>query len=188
MTTSSLSLDAAIAAIHNGGIIAYPTEGVYGLGCDPFNERSVLRLCALKQRPVSKGLILVASQWQHIEPLIDASRLASSLLSQLKQNWPAATTYLFPCSTQTPQWIRGDHEQVAIRLSAHSSIQKLCNALGHALVSTSANLSGQPTLCSANAIHRAFNSNISGVLSGHLGGNDSPSRIIDTLTGQLIRP
>lgn len=188
MTPDGLNIDAAVAAIKLGQIIAYPTEGVYGLGCDPFNEAAVRQLCALKQRPLSKGLILVASQWLHVHALIDTKRTPSHVITQLEQHWPDATTYLLPANTKVPHWVRGDHTQVAIRLSQHDSIQQLCNRLNHPLVSTSANLSGSPTLQTAAAISQQFESAIAGVLSGRLGGNVNPSSIVDAVSGQLIRP
>ena len=113
---SSLKLNFAADCIFQGGIIAYPTEAVYGLGCDPLDQQAVLRLLALKQRPIAKGLILVASQMQQIEPFIQVD---SNTLCKIKKTWPGPVTWVIPAQSWVPEWLTGKHQSIAVRISAH---------------------------------------------------------------------
>lgn len=115
-TASGQHLLSAAHIIRAGGVIAYPTETVYGLGCDPFDEDAVRRLLAIKQRPVEKGLILVASDLDQLDGLV---HLDDAQRERLRQAWPAPVTYLLDATERVPAWIRGVHPKVAVRVSAH---------------------------------------------------------------------
>ena len=107
---SGQHLLSAAHIIRAGGVIAYPTETVYGLGCDPFDEDAVRRLLAIKQRPVEKGLILVASDLDQLDGLV---HLDDAQRERLRQAWPAPVTYLLDATERVPAWIRGVHPKVA---------------------------------------------------------------------------
>ena len=168
-----------------GGVIAYPTESVWGLGCDPANERAVMRLLALKNRPVSKGLILVASALEQLEWLL--SGLDDSQYERLAASWPGPITWLVPHRDLVPRWITGDHDTVAVRVSAHPGVGALCRAWGGVLVSTSANPAGSAPALNQLQIRRYFGDSLDFVVPGHVGGQSRPSSIRDLVSGRTIR-
>ncbi len=169
--------------LKQGKIIAYPTEAVFGLGCDPFNQDAVARLIALKQRPESKGFILLISNWSQLTPLIGS--LSNAKLEPVRQTWPGPVTWIFPKSTQLPFWLTGEHEGVAIRMSAHPIAHQLC--LDGPVVSTSANISGMPPIRELSELPLQFPQGIDAVLVGDLGGQRSPSAIFDVCSGKQLR-
>ncbi len=183
----ALDPSAAAAVLHRGGVIAYPTEAVWGIGCDPFDEWAVLRLLAIKQRPVGKGLILIAASLAQIEPLIDRTSLASEQLDTVLASWPGPHTWLLPCKTDVPQWLRGTHSTLALRVSSHPVVAALCDAFGGPLVSTSANLSGHPPVRRREALDRNLLDQLDGVVPGDTGSLTAPTPIRDAATGDVIR-
>ena len=128
------------AHLAHGGLIAYATEYCFGLGCDPRNRRAVQRLLQLKGRPQHKGLILIAGRYTQLAPYLQA--LTPEQQDMLRRDGAQAITYLMPARSSAPRWLRGAHDTLAVRLTAHHQAAALCNALGMALVSTSANYSG----------------------------------------------
>ncbi len=187
MTTPILSLAEALTALHTGGVIAYPTEGVWGLGCDPCNESAVLRLLAIKQREVDKGLILVASQFEQLRSFVDFTALPADRLAEVLASWPGPHTWVMPAARATPRWITGAHDSVAVRISAHPQVVELCNAFGGALVSTSANRAGQPAPSRRDALDPAVIIAVDGVTGGETGGLATPTAIRDALGGHTLR-
>lgn len=175
----------ALTIIKNGGIIAYPTEAVYGLGCDPFNEQAVKRLLAIKQRPIDKGLILIASSWEQLKDLVQP--LSPEILQKVFTTWPGPVTWVFPASSKVPKWISGDHASVALRVTAHPLAKQICEKWGNALVSTSANIAGQPPAYNAQTVKQYFASQIDYILEGELGGLNKPTEIRDVLSGKFLR-
>ena len=170
--------------IRRGAVIAYPTEAVWGLGCDPFNATAVARLLALKKRPMHKGLIVVAATMEQFAWLLEG--LSDTQLAQLKASWPGPNTWLVPHHNRVPEWIRGSHDSVAIRVSAHPLVAQLC-ALTGPLVSTSANPSGLSPAKSRLRIEQYFHGQLDAVLNGELGQSSKPSTIRDLRTGQVLR-
>lgn len=176
----------ARASLGQGGVWAYPTEAVWGLGCDPFNETAVERILALKQRPRHKGLILVAGSMQQVRFLLHP--LSESLCSTLDQYWPGPTTLLLPDpQRQTPEWIRGDHDRVAVRVSAHPLVRRLCLAHGGLLVSTSCNPAGASPARWSWQVRRRFGGRLDGIFPGATGGGARPTQILDPLDGTRVR-
>ncbi len=175
----------AALRVKAGGIIAYPTEAVYGLGCDPRDDAAVLRLLALKQRPLSKGLILIAARFEDLQPYI--ATLSAETRSKVCRTWPGPVTWLLPARPEVPYWLRGSHAALAVRVTAHPLAAALCRACGGVLVSTSANISDRPPARNALAVRRYFGVDIDYVLSGALGGLDRPTPIIDARSGRLVR-
>ena len=178
-------IEVAASAVKQGKIIAYPTEAVYGLGCDPFNEEAVSHLIALKKRDPHKGLILVASSWDHIEPLIDPIEPAARM--NIDMHWPGPITYVFPKSRFAPHWITGHHNTIAIRMSAHPIVKQLCEYVGHAVVSTSANVEGFPPIRDVRTLTMSFGNDVAMIVPGNLGGALNPSQIVDAVTGETFR-
>lgn len=170
--------------VRAGGVIAYPTEAVWGLGCDPWDELAVDRLLALKERPVHKGLILVADNIHQFDFLLED--LPERWVERLAGSWPGPNTWLVPHQGRLPQWVTGEHDSVALRVSAHPLVRDLC-ALTGPLVSTSANRSGRPAARSRLRVQQYFPDELDGVLGGALGGRKNPSLIRDLRTGDVIR-
>ncbi len=165
-----------------GGVFAYPTEAIYGIGCDPDNEKAVRRLLQIKARPITKGLILIASDFSQVEKY-----LKPLTPSQKQYTQASATTYLFPARESTPEWLTGDFDSLAIRITKHPLARQLCKALDSALVSTSANISGETPAISIEEVITQLGSRIDGILEGKLGDSATPSKIRDSITGQIIR-
>jgi L-threonylcarbamoyladenylate synthase len=168
-----------------GGVIAYPTESVWGLGCNPWKPEAVERILTLKQRSVDKGLILVAGDIEQFDFLL--WDLPDGQLAKLRLSWPGANTWLVPHQGRVPPWIHGAHETVALRVSRHPAVRQLC-AVSGPLVSTSANPSGRPPARSRLRIAQYFGGELDDVVAGALGGQHAPSIIRDLKTERIIRP
>ncbi len=167
-------------------VIAYPTEAVFGLGCDPDSEAAVERLLALKQRPREKGLILIAANFQQLESYIEFSALSDAQRQTISATWPGPVTWVIPARAETPDWLTGRFSSLAVRVSDHPLVKQLCLAFGKPLVSTSANLSGQPPCRTAREVTAQFGERFP-VLNGEVGGRLNPSEIRDALTGEMLR-
>ncbi|MEQ9464844.1 MAG: Sua5/YciO/YrdC/YwlC family protein [Haliea sp.] len=182
---SILQLRAAVCALADGGVIACPTEAVWGLSCDPDNPEAVARLLYLKQRPIEKGLILVAADMDQFGPLLEG--LTETQRSKLALSWPGPSTWLIPHHDRVPPWIHGGNSRVAVRVSAHTGLVALCRAWGGALVSTSANPAGSRPARAQFQVQRYFREQLDAVLPGALGGADRPTVIRDLLTDRVLR-
>jgi len=168
-----------------GGVVACPTEAVWGLSCDPLNEDAVLKLLALKCRPASKGLILVASSMDQFQQLI--GELPTTQQKKMALSWPGPTTWLVPHRSLVPSWIHGDHETVALRVTASPVLSALCTAWGGPLVSTSANRTGAQAARERFQVRRYFGFDLDDILPGAVGGLGRPSIIRDLITDRIIR-
>ena len=175
----------AVEQIRAGHVIAYPTEAVFGLGCDPHNESAVRKLLSLKGRRESAGLVLIASEFSQLTAWIAATDEA--LLDKAMQAWPGPVTWLFPRSAGVPDFIAGEHDTIAVRITAHEPSRALCTAFGGALVSTSANHSAAAPARSAAEVEAYFGHYLGGILTGALGGAENPSEIRDLATGEVLR-
>ena len=182
------AIDLAVSALRVGQIIAYPTESVWGLGCDPWNEQAVLALLGLKQRPVEKGLILIASDIEQVEPYLVplSAEQRNVVLASWSDEVEQASTWLVPLAADIPTWISGEHPQVAIRVTKHKQTQALCRAFGKPIVSTSANPSGAPAAIYASMVRQYFQDQVF-ILDGETSGALLPSVIRDVGTGRVLR-
>lgn len=183
--SATTDINAAVTALRNGHVIAYPTEAIYGFGCDPFNSQAVFKLLSIKRRQPEKGLILVASTWEQIETL--TKPLAPQLLSHIKETWPGPVTWVFPASDLVPSWIRGHHDTIALRVSAHPVIQQLCERFCGPIVSTSANIEGHPPKRDYRSCSIAFKDSVDYIINAKCGGQTNPSTIRDAITNQVLR-
>lgn len=182
---SRLRFIAARQALRAGGVVACPTEAVWGLSCDPDSERAVRRLLSLKRRPVEKGLILVAASESQFGFLL--ADLPDHQRQTLRDSWPGPTTWLVPHRGRVQPWVHGEHATVAIRVSAHPVVKTLCEEWGGPLVSTSANPGGSQPPREAFQVLRYFGGELDAILPGRVGGADRPSQIRDLATGTLLR-
>ena len=176
------TIDEALSLLVLGQLIAYPTETVYGLGCDPFNQKAVSRLLALKKRDVNKGLILLIRDWSQLTPLIEA--IPASQLEWVKSTWPGPITWVFPKSLKIPLWVSGDHPGIAIRMSAHGVAKALC--VKGPIISTSANITSLMPALNSDEVIAQFPDGIDAIIPGTSGGGN-PSAIYDALSGRQLR-
>ncbi len=182
-----LDLHSVVPALQAGGVIAYPTEAVWGLGCDPSNETAVMKLLALKQRPVEKGMILIAASPAQLEGWVQLDALPAGRRQAVLESWPGANTWIVPAGPRAPRWITGEHTGIAVRITAHPLVQGLCKAWGGPLVSTSANLAGEPPARSREQLDPALLALLDGLLDGATGGLAQPTRIRVAATGEVLR-
>lgn len=188
MITTSVA--EAAEYLTQGKVLAYPTEAVWGLGCDPFNEHAFLEILRLKQRPIEKGVILLASHINQVEHLLQ--NLQPAVREQIIETWTnrtltdRATTWLLPADEHIPTWIKGDHPKVAVRVTTHPLCVALCNAFNGFIVSTSANPAGLEPARSLQDANQYFNFEIN-YLNGDLGLGTEPSKILDAESGNIIR-
>lgn len=166
-------------------MLAYATESCYGLGCDPRNYRAVRRLLQLKGRPQGKGLILISGKFSQLEPYL--APIDDDARERFAREWPGPVSFLIPAARRTPAWLTGGRSKLAVRVTAHPDAAGLCDALGMALVSTSANRSGlQPARTHAECA-RMFGKRVL-LAPGRVGRRRRPSTIRDLETGRIIRP
>ncbi len=182
---STFRLKQASQQLEVGNILAYPTEAVYGLGCDPLNEVAVMKLLTLKQRSIDKGLILITNDFFQLDSFLDYDE---KILRCVRESFPAVITWIIPAQLWVPKWLTGKHQTLAIRVTAHPLAKKLCEQFDFPIVSTSANPSYQPPAQSALQVRRYFSqqSDLS-ILNGQTGGNKQPSKIYDAITGRCFR-
>lgn len=181
------AIEQAAAALRAGGVVAYPTEAVYGLGCDPQDRRAVERVFALKGRPATQGVLLIGAEFAQVAPYIDLHAVPAERLAEVRSDWPGPHTWIFPRAAGVPAWIAGGHAGIALRVTAHPTAAALCRAFGGALVSTSANPHAEPPAHDAATVRRYFHDAVDSVIDAPLGGALRPTSIRNALTGAIIR-
>jgi L-threonylcarbamoyladenylate synthase len=185
MKPAAWPLRRAVETVRAGGVIAYPTEAVYGLGCDPLEHTAVQRILDLKGRDASKGLILIASDVAQLLPFM--APLSANVMKTLEASWPGPVTWVVPAIGSLPAWLSGGRETLAVRVTAHPIASALCTALGLALVSTSANRSGRSPARTPLAVRSLFGGGVDEILPGAVGGLSKPTEIREALTGKVLR-
>lgn len=175
----------AAQVLAQGGLVAYPTEAVYGIGCDPKNEAAILRLLKLKRRPTSKGLILIAADISQLDSWIGSLKTHERI--RIYATWPGPVTWVVPAGPAVTPLLCGQSHGIAVRVTDHPLAAALCRDFGGALVSTSANRSGEPPARDIDSVREQFGPQIDYYLPGPLGGRDRPSEIRDALSGAVLR-
>ncbi len=178
------NVDAAVETLKQGGVICHPCEGVWGFACDPFNESAVKRVLEIKQRPMSKGLILIGSRAEVFDSELE--NVPSELGIKIKDSWPGHITWILP-NNRFPIWISGDFDSVAVRVPDHPQSRDLAEKFGGPLVSTSANRSGQSEATTFQQVSCQFKDLVDVIVDGHIGSSTGPSKIYDALTGSRLR-
>lgn len=176
-------LSKAIATLKQGGIIAYPTEAIYGIGCDPFNEAAVLNLFEIKQRPMSKGLILIASEFSQIQDLI----IPTEHMAHILETWPGPNTWVFPVTKQVPKWLLGEFNALAVRVTNHPIAKALCSEFAGPIVSTSANISNEPPVKTWHELSPKLLCGVDYIIKDAVGDLEQCSSIRDAQTLKQIR-
>lgn len=171
--------------LRDDGVIAYPTEAVYGLGCNPWARDAVERILAIKRRDIAKGLILIAADVEQLRPFV--KELTPERMATIQASWPGPHTWLLPARAEVPVWLRGRFETLAVRVTAHPLAAALCRTYGGAIVSTSANRAGQTPARTALQVRLRLGTELEAILPGACGGAERPSSIRDGRTGQVLR-
>lgn len=180
-----LQLDLACHALAAGGVVAYPTEAVWGLGCEPLNQHACRRVMSLKQRPGAKGFILIASEFAQVAPFL--AQVPKAKLRRALDSWPGPLTWLLPAAAWVPPHLTGGRDTLAVRVTAHPVAAALCAAYGGPVVSTSANVSGRAPARTALQVLRRFGPSVDYVVPGAVGGRRKPTPIRDLATGRVVR-
>lgn len=180
-----LTVEQGADCLRSGKVIAYPTEAVFGLGCDPGNETAVRRILLLKNRRPEAGLILIADSFERMLPYVAA--VSTDQLAMAMAAWPGPVTWLFPRAPSVPDWLAGQHSTIAVRVTSHPVCIALCDAFGGAVVSTSANPGSAPPALTAEEVAGYFGDTIAGVVAGAPGDQAKPSEIRDLASGAVMR-
>lgn len=176
-------LDVAVKTLQAGGLIAYPTEAIYGIGCDPFNEKAVMNVYSLKQRPLNKGLILIASDFSQIADLI----VSTENMEQILKTWPGPNTWVFPVTNKVPAWLTGKFNSLAVRVTDHPVSKALCQRYGKPIVSTSANLGNENPVKKWQDLHEKISMGVDYLVKGPVGGLENCSIIRNAITLEVLR-
>ncbi len=179
----SQPLRRAARILRSGGVVAYPTEGVFGLGCLPDDFAAISRVLAIKNRDPALGLVLIASDIEQLDGWIELP----GKTSKLKSTGDKPVTWIVPATDEVPYWIRGEHPGLAVRITAHPVASALCNAADSALVSTSANTHGRPVARNAFVLRRRFGALVDYIVPGECGSASGPSEIRDLASGKVLR-
>jgi L-threonylcarbamoyladenylate synthase len=181
-----LRLLGAARRLEAGGVVAYPTEAVFGLGCRPRSQMGLRRILAIKRRRATKGMILIGSRIEHLRPYLGRSKPGLDDI-RLTSGEGRATTWVVPAAPGLPRLLTGGRRTVAVRLTRHPIAAALCDALGDAIVSTSANRSGTPALRYARTVRLRLGRELDAVVTGECGRDERPSRIVEIATGAVLR-
>ncbi len=180
---SDFSIRHAAHIIKHGGIIAYPTDTIYGLGCDPYNPDAVEKINLIKQRPLNKQFILLAGHINQVRPLILISKEQEKVITQNA----SPTSWVVNASKCAPAWLTDANGTLTIRISRHDDVQRLCHALGHAIISTSANISGKTPAKNSLDLHRYFHNKVDKILVSSKKQTGKASKIIRLCDNRVIR-
>lgn len=180
---SDFQIRHAASLLHRGGIIVYPTDTIYGLGCDPLNMAAVQRIADIKQRPPGKSLIVLAHHTEQLAGIVSPEQLNSHLANHDQ----APTTWVLPADDHCPPWLRHRDGTVAVRLTDYPLVARLCKQFGRGIVSTSANLSGTKPLQRKLDLRRVFRPCVDTILHCNTAGTGKPSTIKHYSDQRILR-
>jgi L-threonylcarbamoyladenylate synthase len=174
----------AVRHLKAGAVIAYPTEAVYGLGCDPLNEDAVMSLLDIKQRPIEKGLILIAASLDQLRPYLI---LEQPFIERITPTWPGPVTWVIPAQPWVPKWLTGEHGSLAVRVTNHPVARDLCAQFRSPLVSTSANPTTRPAIKESRKLLKTFAGSDIFIVHGCVGELEQETAIYDAVSGKRLR-
>ena len=193
MTLLRLAADArgiadAAAVIRGGGIVAIPTDTLYGLAVDPFNARAVARIFDVKGRFAERALPLVAADIEQVIAKLGPLPTVAERLAEIF--WPGPLTLLMVSSAPLAPEVSGGTGTVGVRVPAHEGLRALCRACGTPLTATSANISGRPATDDPDDVARTLGGCVDALLDGGKTAGGAPSTIVDATgsTMRLVRP
>lgn len=177
----------AVSALRSGGVVAFPTETFYGLAADPRAAAAVRKIFALKHRSAAQALPLIASSTEQIADHVGAmTPLAERLAAR---GWPGPLTLIIPASPLLCEDVHRSTGKVAVRVPGDSIARALAAAAGHAVTSTSANISGELPASTASEVTAALGEDIAVLIDAGRTPGGLPSTIVDTTgdTPVLVR-
>lgn len=177
----------AVEIFQQGGILAYPTEAVFGLGCNPDDQQAVRRLLKIKNRSVEKGLILLAANYSQLLPYVDDTKIPQDKRFSVLSRWPDGITQVLSANKNVAKYLTGKFDSIAVRVTSQPDVVKLCNATGKPIVSTSCNTTGREPARTYQEIEIELQAQIDFIIKGKTLGFTQPSTIIDGLTGETFR-
>ncbi len=180
---SDFAIRHAAHIIKRGGIIAYPTDTIYGLGCDPYNLDAIEKINAIKQRPLNKHFILLASDISQLKSIIKISKEQQEKITQSIE----PTSWIVKAAPFAPSWLTDSSGSLTVRISKNNDVQRLCKATGHAIISTSANISGKTPAKTSFDLHKYFHHKVDKILVSNKKHTGKPSRIIRLSDNYVIR-
>ncbi|BGI51553.1 MAG: L-threonylcarbamoyladenylate synthase type 1 TsaC [Buchnera aphidicola (Ceratovacuna japonica)] len=180
------NINKCVINLKNGKLIIYPTESVFGLGCDPDNDKAIINLLKIKNRSVDKGLIIISSDYKYIKKYISIKNVPKKNIRKFYKLWPGNFTLLHPAKKNVSLYIRGNSKFVAVRITKNKFVKSLCKNFGKAIISTSANLSGFKPCRNIKEILCQFGKKIC-IMNGYVNLKKSPSTIINIINGEYIR-
>lgn len=179
---------AAVNILRQGGVVACPTEAVWGVSCAADSPQAIHKVLELKQRPVEKGMIVVVSTIEMLDGWVDWAHVPEKAKQRVRQTWPGPYTWVLPATEAVlPEVTGANTGKVAVRVTAHPVLKALIDAFGNPILSTSANVSGEPPVKSEHALSPALLDKVDIVVPGEVGGLEKPTEIRDALTGNVIR-
>jgi L-threonylcarbamoyladenylate synthase len=174
-------VEEAISILKEGGIVAFPTDTVYGLGASISIPQAVERVYEVKERPKNMPLPLLLADKSQISEVAEPVPPIAWLLAE--RFWPGALTIVLFKSKSVPDIVTGGGKTVAIRISAHPTLVALIQGVGTPIVGTSANLSGQPSALTAEEVHAQLDGKVDLIIDGGRCPGGKESTIVD-LTGE----
>ena len=180
-------LKAASEVLKQGGVLAYPTEQCFGLGCDPDDIDAIDRILAIKQRRAEQGLIVIGLDQQQLSQYADFDQLTEQQLAQVNASWPGPNTWLIPAREGVSTHVKGEHTSIAVRATAFEPCRYLLAEFEKPLISTSANRHARPSLITAQAVIDELGSEVDYVVDVPVGGAAQPSTITDAISGRQLR-
>ncbi len=182
-----VSIAEAAKIINSNGVIAYPTEAVFGLGCDPMSDEALEKILRIKSRDPKKGLIIIAANIEQVLPFIDVSKVNEKVWSEINNYWPGPFTFVMPCSNKVSTLLSGNRDTIAVRVSNHPTVKAICLEAKKAIVSTSCNKSGATPCKQAREVEEEFGSVLDGIVYDLVGDRKLPTEIRDAITGKVLR-
>ena len=173
---SGHALQAAISTINNGGVIAFPTDTVYGVACDLWNPEAIDKVFAAKKRTKNKPLPILVGVQEQLSQITDISQINQNILALLKRFWPGAMTVIMPKQASIPQNL-SPFDTIGVRMPNHSRLLELLKKTGPLAV-TSANISGDENPTSAFEVNQQLGGRIDLILDGGKTDSAIPSTVI----------
>jgi L-threonylcarbamoyladenylate synthase len=171
------AIEEAAAWIRDGGVIAIPTDTLYGLAADPFNASAVARVFAIKGRGADRALPLVAADVGQI--VRDISPLPPGAERLVARFWPGPLTLILPAPLRLAEAVTGGTDRVGVRVPGCTVTRLVCSEVGYPVTATSANISGEPATADPDTVERTLGDRIEFLLDTGPAAGGLPSTIVD---------
>jgi L-threonylcarbamoyladenylate synthase len=173
----------AVEILRKGGTVVYPTETVYGIGCDPINRSACERIQQMKKRVNYKTLLLISCDIEQVEKTLGKLNETGSRLAQVF--WPGPLTMVIRPEKEMPDYLYGISSGIAVRVTSHPIASELAREFGAPIISTSANLTGDPPIVTYEDALELFGSEADIILKNPEPLHGKPSTVVDVTTGSI---